>query len=250
MWTDRFKMPTVISLVRRTDRRAAVGAELARMGLGFEFFDAIEGRDNKFAAWFYRTILKQTASVTPGSFGVLFVACECVDAGDIGPSDWSGGFCIDHGGRCDLALQCDGGGNRGIAARRVPGDANMIKFGISDFVKQRKTLVERGQVREAAEGVYLQTNVTGGTLMYAVRKSILPSLLEFENQGNFDNTVLRGTYVLLPWEDGVVDEQGKHIHLGCAITGAGRRMWWRWGADVMRGVYTLGVYTFYTLATF
>ena len=69
MWHEQFKRRYAINLPTRPDRRAHAQSELTRMGMSFEFFDTVRGQDNPFAAWFFNSILKQTAPVTPGALG-------------------------------------------------------------------------------------------------------------------------------------------------------------------------------------
>ena len=95
----------------------------------------------------------------------------------------------------------------------------MIKFSVCDYEGQRAVLEKRGQISRYAEGVYKQTNTLGGTLMYAVRKAMLPTLLEFVYPCNFDNAVAPETYLLLPHSEGVFNGGTRNFHFGVCYQG-------------------------------
>ncbi len=188
------------------------------MGIPFDTFDGIHGKDNPFAVWFYRSILKQTAAVTPGLMGCYLshAMVWAQTALDRRISDAEFVLIMED----DLVWHTEAQ-NQLIASllARVPSRANMIKFSICDFSGELSILEQRGQVKKVAEGVYLQTNMLGGTLMYAVRKSVLPPLLEFINPGNFDNTIVPETYLLLPYTQGIANRHSKNFHFGLCYQG-------------------------------
>ena len=188
------------------------------MGMSCDIFDAVRGHDNGFAAWFYRSILKQTARVPPGLMGCYLshamIWAQTILDERIGADEFV--LVMED----DLVWHPDAT-NDAIEAllARVPGDASMVKFSVCDFVGEVRVLEERGQVQPVAGGVYLQTGMLGGYLMYAVRKAVLPALLEFVYPGHFDNALAPRTYVLLPYPAGISNTHTGNVHFGVCYQG-------------------------------
>lgn len=218
MWQRRFAGIFLVNLRTRVDRRSRASSELSRLGVSFEIFNAIQGRDNPYAAWFFRNVLRQTAVVSPGAMGChishAMIWIQTILDSQIPPDAFV------------LVMEDDLVWARGITNEsielllaRVPDDANMIKFSVADWNSDLSTLVRKGQVTYVAEGVYLQTGMLGGMLMYAARKSALPTLIGFNYPGNFDNALLPKSYVLIPDAKGVRNDATRNYHFGLCFQG-------------------------------
>jgi GR25 family glycosyltransferase involved in LPS biosynthesis len=161
MWHERFKRKYMINLPERTDRRQSVTAELGKLGLPCEFVDGVRGKDNPFASWFFRTILKQTGNAGPGLVGchlahAMIWIQAALDARLL-PDDY---VLIME----DDLVWCNGASNELIDSLLacVPPQATMIKFSVADWNNRVHILEQLGQVKLVAEGVYLQTGMLGG----------------------------------------------------------------------------------------
>ena len=161
MWQDHFKNTYVINLPERVDRRERVASELERLGVSFEFVQAVRGRDNQFALWFFRNVLRQTASPSPGLIGCHLSHASIwirtlLDA-SIAPDDF---ILVME----DDLKWCSQTTNEVIEAllAKVPTDANMVKFSVADWRPHVSSLEQRGQVKRVDDGVYLQTGMLAG----------------------------------------------------------------------------------------
>jgi GR25 family glycosyltransferase involved in LPS biosynthesis len=218
MWHQRFKRRYVINLPTRPDRRSRVLSELARLDMPAEIFDAILGKDNVFAAWFFRTILKQTAPITAGLMGcqlshAMIWAQTILDA-RIAADDFvliMEDDLIWHPETTNPAIES--------LLSRVPADANMIKFSVCDYTSDLHDLEERKQIEPVADKIYRQIEILGGTLMYAVRKRVLPALLSTDYHVNFDNAIVPQTYLLLPHSVGIANQHTENFHFGVCYQG-------------------------------